>query len=98
LFQEIIDRLEQDHIQPILCHEPPSFFSPSEHPLEDEHREHDPEKMFGCSVRSRVSRGSLPCARVRTSARTNSATRAAATTTVPGLRLMTTLSSSSSRP
>jgi hypothetical protein len=45
--QEIIDRLEQDHIQPLLCREPSALFSPSEHPLEDEHGEYDPEQVFG---------------------------------------------------
>jgi hypothetical protein len=47
LSQEIIDRLEQDHIQPLLCREPSALLSPSEYPLEDEHGEYDPEQVFG---------------------------------------------------
>jgi hypothetical protein len=48
-FQEIIDRLEQDQIQPILCREPLARFSPGQHPLEDEHSEYYPEKVF-CDI------------------------------------------------
>jgi hypothetical protein len=48
-FQEIIDRLEQDQIQPILCREPLARFSPREHPFEDEYSEYDPEKVF-CDI------------------------------------------------
>jgi hypothetical protein len=49
LFEEIIDGLEEDQIQPILCREPLARFSPGEHPLEDEHSEYDAEKMF-CDI------------------------------------------------
>ena len=37
LFQEVVDRLEQDHIKPILRRVPPAPFSPGEHPLDDKH-------------------------------------------------------------
>src|SRR5215203_5227320 len=86
LFQEIIDRLEQEQIQPILCREPPSFLSPGEHPLKTNTASTIAKR---CSVRSRANRGSLPCARARTSARRNSPAKATATTTVPRLRLVT---------
>ena len=30
----------------ILRRKPPPFFPPGEYPLEDEHRQHDPEKVL----------------------------------------------------
>src|SRR5918995_4843753 len=37
LFQEVVDRLQQDHVQPIFCHGPPAVFSPGEYATDDEY-------------------------------------------------------------
>jgi hypothetical protein len=44
--QEIVDRLEQDHVQPVLCHAPPASFSPGEHSTDDEHGERGREEIY----------------------------------------------------
>jgi hypothetical protein len=46
LFEEIIDGLEEDQIQPILCREPLARFSPGEHPPDDKHGKRSPEEIY----------------------------------------------------
>ncbi len=47
LFQEIIDRLEQDNMEPTLRHEPPASFSSGEHPPDDEDGQRNRKKVHG---------------------------------------------------
>src|SRR5215210_8234510 len=44
-FQEVVDSLEQEHMEPTLRHEPAASFSPGDHPSDDKHGERDRKEV-----------------------------------------------------